>query len=137
MAAERSGHYWLPRAWRGVASPGYARLTRWHELVEELGGTRASSSFGQSPLAEFLTSPVSKAGTVNMSLLTQAAESEQLDALQRIFFEQLTRHERLVLMLFYAEGLSLGEIAEVLDLPEATVAELFSKTIKTLRAHFD
>ena len=137
MAADRPNSYWLPAAWRGVASPDYARLTRWHVLVEELGGMRALGSRGQGPLADFLTRPVSRVGTVHMSLLTEASESQQLDELQRIFFEHLTRHERLVLMLFYAEGLSLVEIAEVLDLPEATVAELFIKTLETLRAHFD
>ena len=62
--------------------------------------------------------------------------SAQLDELQRFVLEELTRHERLVLMLFYAEGLSLGEIAEVLDLPEATIVKLFTKTIETLRANF-
>jgi len=97
---------------------------------------RALNSSGQDVLAEFFTGPASKAGTVHMSLLTQAAETQQLDELQRIFFERLSRHERLVLMLFYAEGMSLVEIAEVLDLPEATVGDLFSRTIEALRAHF-
>jgi len=71
-----------------------------------------------------------------MSLLTEATETEQLDELQRFVLEQLTRHERLVLLLFYADGLSLDEIAEVLELPGATVAGLFGRTLETLRSHF-
>ena len=71
-----------------------------------------------------------------MSLLTGSAEEAELDELQRFVLERLSRPERLILMLFYADGLSLDEIAEVLELPEATVAEIFENTIAVLRAQF-
>ena len=136
MSANRLREYWLPGAWRGVASPSYAHRSRWHALVEELGGIRALNSGAPAPFYETLGSPVLETGSIDMSLLTEAAETEQLDELQRFVLEQLTRHERLVLLLFYADGLSLDEIAAVLELPGATVADLFGRTLETLRSHF-
>ena len=136
MSDRRPNDYWFPAAWRGVASPGYLSLSRWHALVGELGALRAFSTAGPLSFECTLTDPSCKAGLMNMSLLTELSQSEQLDELQRFVVEELSRHERLVLMLFYAEGLGLEEIAEVLDLPDATVAELFSRTLASLRAHF-
>jgi len=136
MNAHRRNDYWLPTAWRGVASPRYLRMTRWHALAEELGGMRAFSSGAQMPLNDSMVDPICKVGLMDMSLLSETLEGEQLDEVQRFVVDELTRHERLVLMLFYAEGLRLTEIAEVLDLPDATVAELFSHTLATLRARF-
>jgi DNA-directed RNA polymerase specialized sigma24 family protein len=136
MAVNRCKEYWLPAAWRGVASPGYLRMCRWHALVEELGGLRAFGSREPVALDDSLTGSIHKAGLMDMGLLTEAAEVEQLDELQQFVLKRLNRHERLVLMLHYAEGLSLGEIAEVLDLPDATVAGIFNATMGTLRAHF-
>ena len=136
MSADRLKEYWLPAAWRGVASPGYLRLTRWHALVEELGGIRTVNSGAQVPLNDTLTRPVCEGGCANMSLLANTTGAEQLDELQRFVLEGLTRHERLVLMLFYADGLGLDEIAQVLDLPAATVADLFGRTLATLRERF-
>ena len=128
--------YSLPKAWRGVASPSYLRLARWLSLVEELGGVRGFRPEGHGPMGTLLPSSACEAGRVDMSLLTAWSKTGQLDELRRFVTEHLQRHERLVLMLFYAEGLSLAEIAEVLDLPEATVVEVFRQTLGALQERF-
>jgi len=133
---DRLNDYSLPPAWRGVASLRYLQLARWLSLVEELGGVRGLSPEGQCPPAGLFHGPACEAGKVDMSLLSHSARTERLDELRRFVTEHLTRHERLVLMLFYAEGLSLEEIAQVLDLPQATVADLFSRTIASLQKRF-
>ncbi len=71
-----------------------------------------------------------------MSPLTISAEPCQLEELRHFVAERCSRHERLVLMLFYADGLGLDEIAEVLDLPKATVNQLFCATLDALRERF-
>ncbi len=71
-----------------------------------------------------------------MSPLTISAEPCQLDELRTFVTERCSRHERLVIMLFYADGLTLDEISEVLDLPRATVNQLFCATLEALRERF-
>ncbi len=136
MLPRRANDPELPSAWRGVPSPRFVAWARWQALAQTLGGPAVQASGNLIPMAEILTSPLGEAGQLEMSLLTGSAEKAQLDDLQRFVLERLSRHERLILMLFYADGLSLTEIAEVLDLPEATVAEIFENTIEVLRAHF-
>jgi len=136
MLPRRANDPQLPSAWRGVASPRFAAWARWQALAEAMGGRAAHASGTLIPLCDILAGRLGEAGQVEMSLLTGSAEKAELDELQRFVLERLTRPERLILMLFYADGLSLDEIAEVLELPEATVAEIFENTIAALRAHF-
>jgi len=133
---DRLNDYALPTAWRGVASPRYLQLARWLSLVEELGGVRCPDGPGGRALAGALTGTACQAGRNDMSPLTISAEPCQLDELRSFVAERCSRHERLVLMLFYAERLSLDEIADVLDLPEATVKQLFCATLESLRERF-
>lgn len=132
MITRQRNAYWAPPAWRGVASPGILHASHFHALVEELGamGPRAAAAGAE------MLDPMSKAGLANMSVVTEVHEAEQLEELQEFVLSQLPRHERLVLMLFYGEGLSVGEIADVLDLPQATVSEIYSRTMEAVRAHF-
>ncbi|MFP4055285.1 MAG: sigma factor-like helix-turn-helix DNA-binding protein [Candidatus Brocadiia bacterium] len=132
---DRRDEHVLPPAWRGVASPRYMRLARWLSLVEELGGMRAPGACGQEALGSVVAAG-GEAGKADMSLLTTRPETGQMDELRRFVTEECTRHERLVLLLFYADGLGLAEIAHVLDLPQATVAQLFEKTLTVLRERF-
>lgn len=133
---DRLMDYALPAAWRGVASPRYLRLARWQSLVEELGGVRFPDGPGQRALTGALVGTACEAGRSDMSPLTISTEPCQLEELRRFVAESCSRHERLVLMLFYADGLRLDEIAEVLDLPEATVNQLFCATLEALRERF-
>ena len=126
----------LPAAWRGVASSRYMRLARFLSLVEELGGMRGIGPQAPGSLGGVLNAEGSHVGTMDMTLAMLSQETTQTDALRQFMTTELSRHERLVLMLFYADGLSLDEIAVVLDLPVATVAELFERTLNTLEQRF-
>ncbi len=132
---DRRNAYPLPTAWRGVPSPRYLRLARWLALAEELGGMRWPGSGGPGLLGDALTTEGCQAGQMDMTLTTLSQHVAQ-DDLRRFMAERLSRHERLVLMLFYADGLSLHEIGQVLDLPVATVAELFERTLAAIQEHF-
>jgi len=128
--------YSHPPAWRGVASPGYLHMSHWQALVEELGGLRAPACESQASGEGAWVNPFSNAGIKNMSVLIEVQETEQLDELREFVLSRLARHERLVLTLVYAERLSLDQVADVLDLPEATVREIFVTTMAELRARF-
>jgi len=122
----------LPAAWRGVASPRYLRLARWLSLAEELGGMPGTGPPGPRAVEGMLSAQGYQAGSMNMTLMTVSHQTSQSDDLREFVTTRLTRHERLVLMLYYADGLGLDEIAEVLDLPMPTVASLLQKTLATL-----
>lgn len=132
----RTHEYWLPPAWRGVASPGYLQVSRWRALVEELGGLRCPPASGPAFGEGAQANPFSNAGLTNMSVLAEIQETEQVDELREYVLTCLARHERLVLMLVYGERLSFSQVAEVLDLPEATVRQIHAKTVATLRVRF-
>jgi RNA polymerase sigma factor (sigma-70 family) len=68
-----------------------------------------------------------------MNLPATPARTDELDVVRQLFAEELERHERLVLMLFYVEGLSFADIAELLELPVAAVARLYRETMATIR----
>ena len=71
-----------------------------------------------------------------MSVLTEVREVEQFDELREFVTKCLARHERLVLMLVHGERLSFAQVAQVLDLPEATVRLVYARTLAALRTHF-
>ena len=126
----------LPATWRGVASPRYLRLARWLALAEDLGAMPGMGPPGPRALEGVLSVVREKgiqAGSMNMTLMTVSQQTSQTDALREFVTSRLTRHERLVLMLHYADGLDLDEIAEVLDLPTATAAELLQRTLETIQ----
>ena len=128
--------YSLPAAWRGVASPRFLRLARWLSLVEELGGVCGLPREDHVCLGVPLGGPQLKAGKTDMDVLTPTPHETQIESFREFVTEELPRVERLVLMLHYADGLSTSEIAEVLDLPKATVGELFRKTMALLQERF-
>ena len=132
----RTGSYWHPPAWRGIASPSYLYASRWQALVGELGGLRcppcADAAFGEG----MQINPFSDSGLADMSVLAEVQEIEEVGELREFVLNRLDRHERLVLMLVYAERLTLAQVAQVLDLPEATVEQIYARTMTELRAHF-
>ncbi|MFW6108218.1 MAG: sigma factor-like helix-turn-helix DNA-binding protein [bacterium] len=125
----------LPTAWRGVASPRYSRLARWLSLAEELGGLRWTGAGEPGALGGILSAHDCQAGQMDMTLTLFTPETAQ-DELREFLTDHLSRHERLVVMLYYAEGLGLEEIADVLDLPLPTVAEIFEQTLSAIQEHF-
>ena len=132
---DRRNEYPLPTAWRGVASPRYLRLARWLSLAEELGGLRSLGPSGPGAMDSVLTAHGCQAGQIDMTL-TMLSHEAQADELRQFMTTRLSRHERLVLMLFYAEGLDLDGIADVLDLPVATVADLLEATLAAIQRRF-
>lgn len=123
----------LPAAWRGVASPRYMHLARWLALAEDLGGMPGGGPPGPRALEGVLNAQGYQAGNMNMTLMTVSRQTSQTDEVRDFVTARLTRHERLVLMLHYADGLDIDEIAEVLDLPTPTVAELLQRTLAAIQ----
>jgi RNA polymerase sigma factor for flagellar operon FliA len=55
--------------------------------------------------------------------------------LKDLICKSLTDKEKLIIVLYYYEGLSMKEIAEILGLTESRVCQIHSKVIGRLRAH--
>ena len=133
---DRRDDYPLPAAWRGVASPGYLRLARWLSLAEDLHGVRGLALQGPGAAEGALIGQRCQTGYTDMTLTVPTQQTAHAEALRRFMTAELTRHERLVVMLFYADELEVDEIAQVLDLPVATVAEVFERTVDRIAKHF-
>ena len=60
-------------------------------------------------------------------------EQEKVEVLAQCI-EKLKEKDRIILNLYYYEGLTLREIGEVLEVSESRVCQLHSRAIKNLRA---
>ena len=89
--------------------------------LDELVGPESSSS-----LVDFLPDPTG----LGPEAAFQAEETRHLlvDAIQR-----LPERERLVITLYYFEGLTLAEIGEVLGVTESRVCQIHAKSVLSLR----
>jgi len=65
----------------------------------------------------------------------EAAERQELVAVLRRGLELLPERERLVVGLYYYEGLTLGEIGEILGLTESRVCQIHAQALLRLRTH--
>jgi RNA polymerase sigma factor for flagellar operon FliA len=63
-----------------------------------------------------------------------AVEAEELRGVIREAVRDLPERERLVLSLYYDENLTLGDIAEILDITESRVSQLHARSVLHLRA---
>ena len=64
---------------------------------------------------------------------TRVSESQTMDALQQAI-EGLSEREKLVLSLYYSEGMNLKEIGAVIGVSESRVSQILSANVKKLRA---
>lgn len=127
---------WFTRAWACRVAPLCAAL--WQrgdgkeaEVARDLGMepqalagryTEAGLLFGVSPDLILPTAAVTHSGGAEQSLLAGAVSSRPVE-------------QRRVLTLYFGEGLSFPEIAELLGRPPATVQETYGRAATAIRAH--
>ena len=63
---------------------------------------------------------------------TRPTHHAQLGDIRGVVAEQLTEKERVIITLYYYEGLSMKEIAKVLNLTESRICQIHGKVIKRL-----
>ena len=68
----------------------------------------------------------------NLLRKTSQRANEKADLLQTAI-EKLTSERRALIMLRYKEGFDIGQIAEILNIPEGTVKSRLHRTVNTLR----
>ncbi|MFZ5802089.1 MAG: FliA/WhiG family RNA polymerase sigma factor [Candidatus Omnitrophota bacterium] len=82
--------------------------------------------------------PISRLQTVEDSLITNqfnyVNQSEVKEILASVI-DELPKNEKLVIVLYYYENLTLREIGEVLDVSESRVCQIHTKVVTRLRAH--
>ncbi len=82
--------------------------------------------------------PISRLQTIEDSLITNqftfVHQSEVRDLLAQSISE-LPEKEKLVIVLYYYENLTLREIGEILDVSESRVCQIHTKVITRLRSH--
>ncbi|OQA57208.1 MAG: RNA polymerase sigma factor FliA [Candidatus Omnitrophica bacterium ADurb.Bin277] len=82
--------------------------------------------------------PISRLQTIEDSLITNqfsyVHQTEVKDLLAESI-DQLPEKEKLVIVLYYYENLTLREIGEILDVSESRVCQIHTKVVTRLRAH--
>ncbi len=95
-----------------------------HNLINTLNGSTLI------PLEDYVKTESSNSMTPNPS---QFLENEEVKATLAKAIERLPEKERLVVTLYYYEGLTLKEISLILKLTEARISQLHTKAIFRLR----
>jgi RNA polymerase sigma factor for flagellar operon FliA len=151
---------WVPRSVRAKArsieraysklenelrrTPDDKELARELEMSEgELAGTLSQISFvGLVALDEILAAGGERPGTSTVGDMVadrvhDPVEAFEVDEMKHLLADAINRvpdRERLVLTLYYYEGLTLSEIGDVLGVTESRVCQIHTKGILQLRA---
>jgi len=64
-----------------------------------------------------------------------AVDSAHKRSLKELFRKMLSRHEQLIVVLYYYEGMTMKEIGQTLDLSESRVSQMHSLVKERLKAH--
>lgn len=99
-------------------------VTQLHNLINTLNGCTLV------PLEDYIRTESPSGNAPNPS---QFIEDEEVKATLAKAIDRLTEKERLVVTLYYYEGLTLKEISLILKLTEARISQLHTKAIFRLR----
>jgi len=135
---------WLARAPAQSSDAAEAPLDReqlckWLELPSEGldDYVQVASYVAVGIASEKLRSASSRArGTTFDRTAPRRGRKRALKGLTDYLERGLSREERLILVLYYFEGLSFDEIAQVLGLPEARVRQIHQEVLARLRGRF-
>lgn len=145
---------WVPRSVRAKARDvqraiaefegAHGRSPSDDELAESLGIARAQLDGWFADIAITTVGPLERAldSGIEPTALTgerpvvpsTVVEAQELSAAVRAEIDRLPEREKLVLSLYYDEGLTLGQIGRVLGVSESRVPQLHSKSVLHLRA---
>jgi RNA polymerase sigma factor for flagellar operon FliA len=117
------------------------------ELAEQLGLERAELDRWLTSIASTTVGPLERAldaGAEPVALNGEAplvpskvVEDKAVRELVRVEIDKLPDREKLVLSLYYDEGLTLAQIARVLGVSESRVPQLHSKSVLHLRSRLE
>ncbi len=82
--------------------------------------------------------PISRLQTIEDSLITNQFNYVHQNEVKEILasvIDELPEKEKLVIVLYYYENLTLREIGEILDVSESRVCQIHTKVVMRLRAH--
>ncbi len=82
--------------------------------------------------------PISRLQTIEDSLITNQFNYVHQGEVKEILaavIDELPEKEKLVIVLYYYENLTLREIGEILDVSESRVCQIHTKVVTRLRAH--
>jgi RNA polymerase sigma factor for flagellar operon FliA len=152
---------WVPRSVRAKARAierGYSKLENQlrrtpddGELAQELGISEPEladwlsqiSFVGLVALDEILLAGERASGSTVGDMVVDPANDPvaafEVDEMKQLLADSINRapeRERVVLTLYYYEGLTLSEIGEVLGVTESRVCQIHTKAILQLRARF-
>tara|TARA_Y100000385_G_scaffold133778_1_gene138883 strand:- start:807 stop:1568 length:762 start_codon:yes stop_codon:yes gene_type:complete len=145
---------WVPRSVRSRArsveksfSELEHKLSRGptdEELAENLGITLSDLAKWLSAIASTTIGPLDRAiaagsepsapDNAMSGSPTAVVENRELSHVMRVEIKKLPEREKLVLSLYYDEGLTLSEIGEVLGVTESRVSQIHTKSVLHLRA---
>jgi RNA polymerase sigma factor FliA len=106
---------------KALSQISFVRLVALDEILAA-GGERPGQAMAGDPAADRLHDPV------------EAFEIDEMKVLLADAVNRVLERERLVLTLYYYEGLTLSEIGGVLGVTESRACQIHTKTILQLRA---
>ena len=114
-----------------VAAELGLEIEEYFSLLNDLKGVSLGSLESSGPDSD--DSPLNYLADSEENLPTVAVEKKQVKALLIKAIEQLPDKEKLVLSLYYFEGLTMKEVGKVLEITESRVSQLHSKAVLRLR----
>ncbi len=82
--------------------------------------------------------PISRLQTIEDSLITNQfnyVNQSEVKEILAVVIDELPEKEKLVIVLYYYENLTLREIGEILDVSESRVCQIHTKVVTRLRSH--
>lgn len=129
----------------------YGRVATDHELATALGIStdELGSIYSDLNSTSFLSldevwqnddgnKPISRLQTIEDSLITNQFNYVNQNEVKEILatvIDELPEKEKLVIVLYYYENLTLREIGEILDVSESRVCQIHTKVVIRLRSH--
>ncbi|MDD5216767.1 MAG: FliA/WhiG family RNA polymerase sigma factor [Candidatus Omnitrophica bacterium] len=129
----------------------FGRIATDHELAKALHMTtdELNSIYSDLNATSFLSldevwqnddgnKPISRLQTIEDSLITNQFNYVNQNEVKEILAEvidDLPEKEKLVIVLYYYENLTLREIGEILDVSESRVCQIHTKVVTRLRSH--
>lgn len=117
------------RAALPVGDEEFLRIERDHNMVDAVGAPRPVRQAGGSEEGRSREIDVSRDDDTDNPL----RRAERRD-LQDLITRGLSRAERLIVILYYFEGLTMREIGETLDLSESRVSQMHTSIVQRLKA---
>lgn len=119
-----------------VAAALDVSLNKYREMVKDISSSSLLSldeaviADGNIESIKLIDTIVDRVASIDQDLLANESKEELAVAI-----DTLSERERMVISLYYHEGLTLKEIGSILEVSESRICQIHSKALSSLRSH--